>query len=157
MNAMNACALELQLCKLGCCIQYANYGPWYPQLWIPRPKSPRFHTQAWDKQYKWSCTCDMCLYFLLRWSSVWQWFGLYLPMSLRPWTPLWWKYGGMSWGLWWWKQDCKLVERYMDWPWMSVWWVITPSKNLYHRALSLKKTNPQHKKLQDCGYNIEVG
>ena len=24
-------------------------GPWYPQLWIPRPKSLRFHTQAWDK------------------------------------------------------------------------------------------------------------
>ena len=111
----------------------------------------------WHPQYKWSCTCDMCLYFLLRWSSVWQWFVLYLPMSLCPWTHLWWKYGGMSWRLWWWKQDWQLVQRYMDWPWMSVWWVITPSKNLYHRALSLKKTNPQHKKLQDCGYNIEVG
>ena len=95
--------------------------------------------KCWHLQYRWYYTCDMCLHFIPRWLSVWQWFVLYVPMSLRSWRHLWRKYGGVSWRLWWWKQEWYLVEWCMEWPRMSVWWVIRQSRNLYDDNMDINK------------------
>ena len=84
----------------------------------------------WHPEYGWYYACHICLYFVPRWLSVWQWSVLYVLMSLRPWTHLWWNDGGVSWRLWWWKQEWYLVEWCMEWPWMSVWWVKRQTRNL---------------------------
>ena len=42
---------ELQICKLGCDIQYGYYDPSYPQYFIPQAKSTGFHIQVWDESW----------------------------------------------------------------------------------------------------------